>query len=200
MRRSSLLSIALVIAATVAVPTAASAATPAAPTSPVRMSGTTLDSLRGWARLDDHSPVPNPDETLTLRVDAHTDDPGEGRGHATIQHVFRTDGRWVGTVRVEVDVDCLTETEGGSTAIVTGTASSITVTTPQDGSQGSPFPSSWHPEVGFSFYRDGAGHRRVGWSGVPKGGPSGSPVATRCQTPSGTGPSLYLVQGGFHLS
>ncbi|MFD8415971.1 hypothetical protein ACFV2Q_30160 [Streptomyces sp. NPDC059650] len=200
--RRLLTGITLATAVVVAVPAAAASAAPA---SAARDSGVRASaSLRGWAQLDTHGPVADPNETLTMSVDAHVvsrpgdpqADPAKSWGHATVTHAFRENGKWKGTVRVEVSVDCLT-LKGGSDAVLTGTAESVTYTVPPGGTRPH-FPENWHPEVAFGFHRDDEGRRRIAWSGIPEN-QEVPPVATRCTTPAGNAPDLYLVRGGFTL-
>ncbi|MER7703804.1 hypothetical protein ABTX81_12990 [Kitasatospora sp. NPDC097605] len=168
------------LASTLALAAAPTAAV-AAPASP---------SLHGWARLAPLGSAPDPTQLLTLGVAARG-----GRGHATIQHVFDrgTDRQF--TVRVEVRVDCLTGT--GGTVVLTGTADSIAYTTGPALDPVPPLPRTWHPEVALVFRPDGEGGHRIAWTGIPRGGVDGAPVATPCQEPTGTGPDLAPVRGGF---
>jgi hypothetical protein len=186
--RTYLVAAALATAAAVGVPGSASAAS--APESGAQ-------HLHGFAQLA-LGPTISPDWRLTLRMDAHSDR-GVDWGHATIQHAFYDHGTWTGTVRVEVDVDCLTETGTGAdaTTIVTGTAARTVITTPPGAPTQPKPPRDWHPEVAFSFSTDVDGHRRVGWSGRPSS-PTAPPVVARCQAPH-TGPNLYLAKGGIEL-
>jgi hypothetical protein len=186
--RTYLVAAALATAAAVGIPGSASAA-------PAHTPAPTAQHLHGFAQLALGSPTLSPENyRLTLRMDAHADH-GDDWGHATIQHAFYDHGTWIGTVRVEVSVDCLTES--GATTIVTGTAAKMTYITPPNAPAQKQPPRDWHPEVGFSFSTDADGHRRVGWSGKPET-PTSPPVATKCQAPH-AGPDLYLAQGGFQL-
>ncbi|MFJ5547716.1 hypothetical protein [Streptomyces sp. NPDC093225] len=220
--RTFLTGIALATAAVVAVPvTAASAASagPAAPASPaasVASSATAAPaargshvglrastSLHGWGRLALRGPAPDPDGSITLGVDAHSvARPGAARptpamswGHVTVQHAFRENGRWTGTVRAEIRVDCLVGK--GEDAVLTGTADSVTYTVPP-GAEQPHFPAGWHPEVALGFHRDAEGRSRVAWTGVPDSREA-PPVAARCEAPSTDSPDLYLIAGGFDL-
>ncbi|MGC0317382.1 hypothetical protein [Kitasatospora acidiphila] len=194
--RTYLLGAAVAAALAVGVPGSASAA-------PAPASEAAAQHLHGFAQLALGSPALSPDYQITLRMDANGHG-SDAHGHATMQHVFYDHGAWIGTVRVEVSVDCLTETDAGAgtdagaTTVVTGTAARISYTTPPGVPPLQQPPRDWHPEAAFSFYRDGDGHLRVGWSGKPVS-PTASPVATRCQAPH-TGPDLYLAQGGFQLT
>ncbi|MFE6865308.1 hypothetical protein ACFVFS_01990 [Kitasatospora sp. NPDC057692] len=145
--------------------------------------------LHGWAELAPLGRVPDPTQLLTLGVAARG-----GRGHATIQHVFDrgTDRQF--TVRVEVRVDCLTETAG--TVVLTGTADSTTFTTGPALDPVPPLPGTWHPEVAFTFRPDGGDGFRIAWSGIPRA-VDGPPVATACQAPADPGPELGTVRGRF---
>ncbi|WP_030193923.1 hypothetical protein [Streptomyces sp. NRRL S-87] len=223
--RTFLTGIALATAAVVAVPvTAASAASthpsPAASVTPPAAAAVTTaaaapaarasdvgvragTSLRGWGRLALRGPAPDPDGAITLGVDAHSvARPGEVRptpamswGHVTVRHAFRENGRWTGTVRAEIRVDCLVRQ--GEDAVLTGTADSVTYTVPP-GAEQPHFPAGWHPEVALGFHRDAEGRSRVAWTGVPDSRDA-PPVATRCEAPSVDSPDLYLIAGGFDL-
>ncbi|MFE2345352.1 hypothetical protein ACFVT9_08980 [Kitasatospora cineracea] len=169
-------------------------------------------SLRGWSGLSPQSTELPGFGNLTLAVDARSRPAGGGSGHATIQHeFFEPDGSWQGTVRIEVDVDCLRTDASARTAVVTGTVRSLTYTVPP-GTPQPPVPSSgWHPETGFSFFLDGAGNgvagdgssgdgdgqARVGWSGVPDfNDPTAPPTTVKC---AASAPGFYVIEGGYRL-
>ncbi|MGF1428517.1 hypothetical protein [Kitasatospora sp. LaBMicrA B282] len=197
-KQRTALGLALVTAACLGPATAASAAS--AGTAPAHGSAHGPVRLAGFARLDPRTPTPDTSDRLTLAVDARTDraaDPASGRGHATIQHLFRNpDGSWQGTVRIDVSIDCLTTS--GPTATVTGTVDSLTFTVPPGQQQPPRAAAGWHPETGFTFSLGGPEAGRIGWTGTPDyRDPSAPPVATRCRA---TPPTFYLVNGGFAVS
>jgi hypothetical protein len=157
--------------------------------------------------------------SLTLAVDARSRSAGGGSGRATIQHeFFEPDGSWQGTVRIEVDVDCLRTDASARTAVVTGTVRSLTYAVPSGTPQPKVPPSGWHPETGFSFSLDGSGNgfagdgssrggdggggdggqAWVGWSGVPDfKDPSAPPKTVKCAAPAA--PGFYVIEGGYRL-
>ncbi|MER6363299.1 hypothetical protein [Kitasatospora sp. NPDC001527] len=156
---------------------------------PAASAGPASTRLHGWAALAPLGGVPDPTQLLTLGVAAHG-----GRGHATIQHVFErgTDRQF--TARVEVRVDCLTETAG--TVVLTGTADSVTYTAGPALEPVPPVASGWHPEVAFAFRPDGRGGFRIAWTGIPRT-VDAPPVAAPCRIPADTGQDLGAVRGGF---
>ncbi|BAJ32259.1 hypothetical protein KSE_64990 [Kitasatospora setae KM-6054] len=153
-------------------------------------------ALYGWVGLSPQSaPLPGYGD-LTLSVDAHAQGRSGGTGRAVIQHKFSTpQGGWEGTVRVEVDVDCLVA--DGDIAAVTGTVRSLAYTVPPGTAEPLGPPDGWHPEVGFSFSLDRTRQGRVGWSGVPDSSdPTAPPVIAKCEAPT---PDLYVIEGGYRL-
>ncbi|MFB7949410.1 hypothetical protein ACFC6L_31360 [Kitasatospora phosalacinea] len=142
---------------------------------------------------------------LTLTVDAHAGGRHGASGRAALQHeFFNPDGSWQGTVRVDVDVDCLAPAEDGTTATVTGTVRALTYDVPP-GTPEPPRPSgSWHPETAFGFSLDRPGapgsgtvRGRVGWSGVPDfNDPAAPPVAAKCVAPAA---DFYVIAGRYRL-
>ncbi len=171
-------------------------------------------SLRGWSGLSPQSTEVPGFGNLTLAVDARSRPAGGGSGRATIQHeFFEPDGSWQGTVRIEVDVDCLRTDAPTGTAVVTGTVRSLTYAVPPGTPQPPAPPSGWHPETGFGFSLGGPGNgladsassgggggveqARVGWSGVPDfKDPTAPPKTVKCAAPA---PGFYVIEGGYRL-
>ncbi|MFJ5880406.1 hypothetical protein [Kitasatospora cineracea] len=200
---------------TVAVAAVAALVVPVASASASAASGAGA-SLRGWSGLSPQSTELPGFGKLTLAVDARSRPGGEGAGHATIQHeFFEPDGSWQGTVRIEVDVDCLRTDVPAGTAVVTGTVRSLSYAVPPGTPQPLVPPSGWHPETGFGFVLDGSGNgvagggssvsggsggggqARVGWSGVPDfKDPTAPPKTVKCAAPAS---GFYVIEGGYRL-
>lgn len=198
--RKLLLTIALATTAAAVTAPAASAAPEPEPA---------MLSLRDWSLLSPSATVPSGFGRLTLAIDARTPaTPGRASGqpfgHATIQHVFLDPkGSWQGTVRIEVNVDCLTTTGPTSptaaTATVTGTVASLTFLVPPGTAQPTPAANSWHPETSFSVPLDKSSPAKVGWSGIPDyQNPAAPPVATTCAPPATA--TFFRIHGGYSLT
>ncbi|MFC8720168.1 hypothetical protein [Kitasatospora sp. NPDC057198] len=184
-----------------AVPSASAApagsAAPAAPAVPTASAGPGA-SLHGRVGLSPERGTVPGFGRLTFTVDAHADRWRDGAGRATLQHeFFNPDGSWQGTVRIEVDVDCLAVTGDGTTAAVTGTVRSLNYAVPPGTPEPPRPPSGWHPETALAFAHDGTGRGRVGWSGVPDfNDPTAAPVTVKCAAPAA---DFYVIEGGYRL-